>query len=217
MKYIKTFENFKPIKINSHKPFKVKKNLQKSILYAQKHINGLKKMLDNQKDFKRRSEINKNLAEKKKRLKDLSIYKLKQAEYLKNNPIDEGREYKEGREYRTLKFYWTIPCDDRLEDALVTLFKSATHYDNIVHPIDNALGFAKNLREKLKKEDFVYFRADIAVDFKEDKIINSGFYWCQFGDIYKRDLEKMGYVYAGEINTTPEEIEIKTDAKKYNL
>jgi hypothetical protein len=90
MKYLKTYENFKPIKINSAKPFKVKKNIQKSVLYLQKHLKGLKNMLDNEKNYKRRSEINKDISKKKEKLKNLAIHKLKQAEYLKTNPIIEN-------------------------------------------------------------------------------------------------------------------------------
>ena len=43
MKYIKTFENYTPIKINSAKPFKVKKGLLKNAIYLQKGIKSDKK------------------------------------------------------------------------------------------------------------------------------------------------------------------------------
>lgn len=218
MKHIKTFENFTPIVIKNKKPYKVKKNIPTSIQFLQRRIKSLRKRLDDQymgtpkKGQRNRLDMNKDKNDKIQKLKDLQFKQLQQAEYLKNNSVQEGRE-----NYKTLKYYWIIPCDDRLEDALVKLVKAATHYDNIVEPIDKALGFAKGLREKLKKEDFVYFRADIVADFKEDRIINSGFDWCYFTDIYKKDLEKMGYVYAGEINTTPEEIQLKLNSNDYNL
>jgi hypothetical protein len=95
MKYLKTFENFTPIKINSHKPFKIKPNLQKSILVLQDGIKALKRMLDNEKNYKRRSEINKDINTKVKKLKDLTYYKLRQAEHIKNNPIIESIDNEE--------------------------------------------------------------------------------------------------------------------------
>jgi hypothetical protein len=89
MKYLKTFENFTPIKINSHKPFKVNKKLDKSTRVLQKGIKSLKNMLSNKKNdykWKRRTEINNGITTKSKKLADLKFQQLKQAEYLKNNP-----------------------------------------------------------------------------------------------------------------------------------
>ena len=102
-KYVKAFvhhkfnrnENFTPIKINSHKPFKVKPNLHKSVLVLQERIRSLRKMLENEKNYKRRSEINKDLSVAIHKLKDLNIKKLKQVEYLRLNPIKENTENSE--------------------------------------------------------------------------------------------------------------------------
>jgi len=92
MKYIKTYENFTPIKINSHKPFKIKKNIDKSLQVLQKGLKALKKRLPDERNMKNRSEIIKTINQKNHKFKDLNFKKLKQAEYLKNNPIDESVE-----------------------------------------------------------------------------------------------------------------------------
>lgn len=92
MKHIKTFENFKPIKINSAKPFKVKKNLDTNIKYLQKGIKSLRSRLDKQKSAKKRSQMNQDINKRIKKLGDVTFKQLKQAEYLKNNPIKESVE-----------------------------------------------------------------------------------------------------------------------------
>jgi len=92
MKYIKSFENFKPITTNSHKPFKVKKNLDTNIRYLQKGIKSLRNRLEKQKSAKGRSEMNKDISNKVNKLSDVTFKQLKQAEYLKNNPVKESLE-----------------------------------------------------------------------------------------------------------------------------
>jgi hypothetical protein len=94
MRYIKNFENFRPIKINSHKPFKVKKNLDRSIKYLQTGIKSINKRLDSSNGLSNKKKINriklvKDRNNKVKQLSDLTFKQIKQAEYLKNN-IDEN-------------------------------------------------------------------------------------------------------------------------------
>jgi hypothetical protein len=86
MNYIQLFENFKPIKINSAKPFKMKKNILKHLNTFQKQIKIAKKKLKDEKDVHSRSKIHKDMNDKIHKIRDLNFHKLKQAEYLKNNP-----------------------------------------------------------------------------------------------------------------------------------
>lgn len=90
MKYIKEYEYFKPIKVNNAKPFKVKKNIAKSIQFLQKRIKSLRNRLQDQDSLKKRSEMNREISNKIQKLSDLTRYQLKQAEYLKNNPVTEN-------------------------------------------------------------------------------------------------------------------------------
>ena len=92
MRYIKTYENFTPIKINSHKPFKVKKNLDKSLKYQQKGIKSLRRRLEKETIPKKRSDLNKDVNAKIKAIKDLNFKKAKQIEYFRDNPIKENLE-----------------------------------------------------------------------------------------------------------------------------
>jgi len=92
MKYIKSFEFYTPIKINNAKPFKIKNNIDKSVKYLQKGIKSDKKRLVKQTDIKKRSDLNTNLNSKIQKLKDLTFKKVKQQEYLRNNPITENVE-----------------------------------------------------------------------------------------------------------------------------
>ncbi len=92
MKHLKTFENFKPIKINNAKPFKIKKNLDTNIRYLQKGIKSLRSRLGKQKSLKKRSQMNQDINKRVKKLSDVTFKQLKQAEYLKNNPIKESLE-----------------------------------------------------------------------------------------------------------------------------
>ena len=92
MKHLKTFENFKPIKINNAKPFKVKKNLDTNIKYLQKGIKSLRSRLDKQKSAKKRSQMNQDISKRIQKLSDVTFKQLKQAEYLKNNPVKESLE-----------------------------------------------------------------------------------------------------------------------------
>lgn len=94
MKYIKTYDNFKPIKINSAKPFKVKKNLDKSIKYLQNGIKSIRRRLDDPKNRKiaNHTKLNTDKNKKIQALKDLQYKKIKQQEYL--NSIKESLENK---------------------------------------------------------------------------------------------------------------------------
>ena len=120
MKYLKTYENFKPIKINSHKPFKVNKKLDKSTRVLQKGVKSLKNMLNVKKNefkWKRRAEINKGITTKNKKLQDLNFQKLKQAEYLRNNPDPVN-------ENRYLKSYKLFENDDEDTPNLISILES---------------------------------------------------------------------------------------------
>jgi len=90
MKYIKTYENFKPITINSAKPFKVKKGLLKNAVYLQKGIKSDRKRLGREKDPAKRTKLNNDKNSKIQKLKSISFKTLKQAEYLRNNPVKES-------------------------------------------------------------------------------------------------------------------------------
>jgi len=95
MRYIKTYENFKPIKINSAKPFKVKKNIDKSIQFLQKGISSLRRRIDKpvrKRDVNKSAKLNKDKNEKIQKLKQLQIQKIKQNNYLRNNPVKENLE-----------------------------------------------------------------------------------------------------------------------------
>jgi hypothetical protein len=95
MKYIKTYENFKPIKINSEKPFKVKKNIDKSIQHLQRGITSLRRRIDKpvrKRDVNKSAKLNKDKNIKIQKLKDLQYKKLKQQEHLRNNPVNENLE-----------------------------------------------------------------------------------------------------------------------------
>ena len=90
MKYIKTYESFTPIKINSAKPFKVKKGLLKNAIYLQKGIKSDRKRLGKEKDPHKRTKLNNDKNSKIKKLRDVSFKTLKQAEYFRNNPVKEN-------------------------------------------------------------------------------------------------------------------------------
>lgn len=90
MKYITYYDNYKPIKVNSYKPFKVKENLPKSIQFLQKRIKSIKKRLQDNNKIQNRSKLNNDLNDNIRKLSDLTRYQIRQAEYLKNNPIVEN-------------------------------------------------------------------------------------------------------------------------------
>lgn len=96
MRYIETYDNFKPI-VNKllDKPYKVKKNIDKSIQFLQRRIKSLRKRLDddNQTDDRRtRSDMNKDKNEKIQKLKHLTFKQTQQNAYLRANPVKEGIE-----------------------------------------------------------------------------------------------------------------------------
>lgn len=108
MKYIKHYDNFKPIKINNAKPFKVKKNISKSIQFLQKRINSLRRRMQEQESLKKRSEMNREISSKIQKLSDLTRYQLKQAEYLKNNPVTENVQIENAQPETTKPKYNTL-------------------------------------------------------------------------------------------------------------
>lgn len=92
MKYIKKIENFKPIKVNNKKPFKMKKDILRSIIYLQKGIKSDTKRIENEKDIPKRSKLSRDRNMKVKKLKDLTLHKAKQIQHLRDNPIVESVE-----------------------------------------------------------------------------------------------------------------------------
>lgn len=94
MKYLKKFENFKPIKNNLIKTIKIKKNINKSINHLQKRIISLKNRLSDEHKDKRRaySDMNRDKNEKIQKLKELQIKRIKQNAYLQsqNQNIQEN-------------------------------------------------------------------------------------------------------------------------------
>jgi hypothetical protein len=114
MRYITTYENFKPIKVNSEKPFKVKKNLDKNIKYLQKGIRSLKKRKWDQKDAVKSSHMNDDLNKKMKKLRDLNFKKVKQIDHFRRNPIKESLDEEDDK---TLLSVLTSP-DFKPEDIV---------------------------------------------------------------------------------------------------
>ena len=90
MKYIKHFENFKPIKVNNEKPFKIKKNILKSIIYLQKGIKSDTKRIQKEKNVSKRNKLTQDRNSKMLKIKDLMRHKAKQIQYLRDNPIEES-------------------------------------------------------------------------------------------------------------------------------
>ena len=95
MRYIKTYENFKPIKVNNAKPFKVKKNIDTSIQFLQRRIKSLRNRLETGKNYHKRkhSDMNKDKNDKIKQLGELTFKKIKQNAYL-NSVVKERNFYR---------------------------------------------------------------------------------------------------------------------------
>lgn len=90
MKYLKTFENFKPIKNNLEKPFKIKKDIDRSIHHLQKGIKALRRRIPSENDIKKRTKITLDANQKVRDLAELQLKKVKQNIYLNEHPIDEN-------------------------------------------------------------------------------------------------------------------------------
>lgn len=214
MKYIETFENFTPIVIKNKKPYKVKKNLPTSIQFLQRRIKSLRKRLDDQymgtpkKGQRGRFDMNKDKNDKIQKLKDLQFKQLKQAEYLKNNPIKESRENVVHR-----KVYWLVPTDNRLEDSLVKLFKQYTEWDTPVKPVSDALVLADHIRKILKPfGPIMIITLNFSIDILNDKIVRGPSF--RAWDIKDQEgLEKEEFIKVGKVNLEDYEI----NAYKYNL
>ncbi len=212
MKYIKTFEKFTPIIIKNKKPYKVKKNLSKSIQFLQRRIKSLRKRLDDQsmgnpkKGQRNRIDMNNDKNDKIQKLKNLQLNQLQQAEYLKNNQIKESN-----KNINNKKVYWLIPTDNRLEDSIVKLYKQYQINNNIIELISAALSNADDIKAYLKPKELIMI---ITVEFSINKlntIKEPLFKAWPITD--KSSLEKEGFIYVGKINLEDYEI----DALKYNL
>lgn len=107
MKYIKTYEDyipvknvipleqhktkvFAPIKNNLEQPFKVKKNIDDAIKYLQKRLSSLKSRIPSENDPVKRLNMNDLMNKQIKELSELQTKKVKQTAYLKT--ITESNE-----------------------------------------------------------------------------------------------------------------------------
>jgi len=126
MKYLQTYENFKPIKINSEKPFKIKKNILKHLNTFQKGIKIAKKKLDKEKNTLARSKIHQDITDKIRKIRDLNRHKLKQAEYLRNNPP------KDKKKKELANFVYVYPTFIDYKRVEYNLFEYAIHFNNSV-------------------------------------------------------------------------------------
>lgn len=89
MRYIKKYDNYKPITVNSEKPFEIDDNIDSKIDFLHKKIQSLRKRLDEPKRKRDRLAHSKMNDEKNKsilKLKDLQFKKIKQQAYLKEHP-----------------------------------------------------------------------------------------------------------------------------------
>lgn len=145
MKYIKTYDNFKPIKVNSHKPFKVKKNLDTSIKYLQKGIYSDRKRIQKQKDINKRAELNRNASKKIKKLSDLQFAKIKQTQYLKDNPITENTESKG----KLLKCLESIVSGEIKPDKILKYIKLEDYENRSIYDKNLSIWLKSSELEKL--------------------------------------------------------------------
>ena len=157
MIYIQSFENFKPIKINSLKPYKPKKNIGKSIRYLQKGIKSLRRRLDDPKNMNNsninRSKMVKDKNDKIQKLKELSYRQLKQAEYTKNNITENNSKEKtlcnflrsDNFDYKEIINY--IGLDEHLKNYIeVTYDKNAVYLHTNSDTLSYILGtFSDNI------------------------------------------------------------------------
>lgn len=110
MMYIKTFEDFtpirnteplqqhktkqfEPIKHNLEKPFKPKKNIDKAIKYFNKRINSLHERIPNEPDPTKRLKMNKLVNQQIKDLAELKFKKVKQVIQMSGNTVQESVTY----------------------------------------------------------------------------------------------------------------------------
>ena len=116
--------------------------------------------------------------------------------------------------YGIRKVYWIVPFGERVfEDSLVQIYKQYVETENIVEVIDNTLQISYDARKDLPKDKFVLLTME--VEYDNILIKTANFEVLSFG--MKGYLNSHGYIYIGMVNTTKEEVEIYTQAKKYNL
>lgn len=153
MKYIKQYDNFKPIKVNSAKPFKVKKNIDKSIQFLQRGIKSLRKRLDDSKNknVNKHAKMNNDKNDKIQKLKDLQYQKLKQQEYLRNSVTESNEEN---------------------EKNLLTFLES----DFDPKDIQNYIGIDENdyqvKSDRWQSEDEIYKSDSLTIFMKSDELEN---------------------------------------------
>ena len=206
MRFIKTYENFTPIKVNSRKPFKIQKNIDKSLRILQNGLKALKKRLPGERNMKNRSEIIKTINQKNQKFRELNFKKLKQAEYLKNNPIDENAVPQVKRE---LKF-WCLPTWF-LTPEEENYFRFADACDKINLPQYKKELYADFINKESLK---VIFVGGNFQHFKPESI--TIWTWDDIPDALLRE----GYIFQGYIDMTEgeiEQVEAELAAKKYNL
>lgn len=211
MKYIKTYENFTPIKINSHKPYKVNKNIDKSLHVLQNGLKALKKRLPNERNMKNRSEIIKTINQKNQKFRELSFQKLKQAEYLKNNPIDENVVTDiDNKKFWCFPTAFLTPDKDgyfRFQDAAMFLGSG-----KITLKEDDPLRL-EQYADYINKYSLKYIFIGLEI-----KISTKNIFW--YWDLTPDSMKEKGLVFQGYVDMTEDEIEfVETDlaAQKYNL
>jgi hypothetical protein len=111
------------------------------------------------------------------------------------------------------KVYWIAPTDERLEDALVQLYKQYTDWETPIQPVSDALGLADNIRKILRpKGPLMIITLRFSIDEIKDKVVKGpSFQGWDFED--RQELEEEKYIPVGKINVEDYEI----DAIKYNL
>jgi hypothetical protein len=111
------------------------------------------------------------------------------------------------------KVYWIVPTDNRLEDALVQLYKQYTEWDTPVKPVNDALGLASFIRKSIKpKGPLMVVTLEFSIDQLTDKVVKGpSFRGWDFKDIPSLEAEK--FIKVGKVNVEDYEI----DALKYNL
>ena len=111
------------------------------------------------------------------------------------------------------KVYWIAPTDERLEDALVQLYKQYTDWETPVQPITDALKLADDIRKILRpKGPLMVITLRFSIDELKDKVVKGpNFQGWDFKD--KQALESEKFISVGNINVEDYEI----DAMKYNV
>ena len=121
----------------------------------------------------------------------------------------------EHQKYGKRKVYWIIPFGNKFEDSLVQIYKQYSPFDDVIDTIDNALELSQDARRNLDDEALVLLTMEFEYDNNDKLVTPPMFEVISFSK--KNYLDNNKYIYVGMVNITNEEIEIYTQAKKYNL